>query len=113
VGARRRAREQQVGDVDARNQQDAHDRAEQQPHPRLHPIADDRIDQRPHANAFVLEPGRMLRRERGSDLIHARVRPIERDARLQPADQRDVPRPSTVAGFFVVADDPRYPHVDA
>ena len=61
VGARRRAREQQVGDVDAREQEHAQDCAEQQPHPRLHAIADNRIDERPHANAFVLEPGRVLR----------------------------------------------------
>ena len=88
--ARARAREEQIGDVRAGDEQHDRDRAEQHQHPRLGARADEVIAQRPHACATVLVPVGMGRLERRSDLVHLRLRLLERDARLQSRDALQV-----------------------
>ena len=86
---RRRARQQQVGDVRARDQQHETDDHHQQPARRHEVAAEGRVDrrlgqrhQRDAAAAIVV---RILLRQRGRDGIHVGARLLDGDARLQAA----------------------------
>ena len=87
---RGRARQQQVGDVGAGDQQHETDGAEQNQQ-RARDIADDLLVHRhqPHAEPCI---GRILAFEPRGDPIHVRLRGAARDARAQAADDRQPER---------------------
>ena len=86
--ARRSARQQQVGHVDAGDQEHRDYRRAKQSDGRTH-VTDQVLAQRDHFRAHALVRARVLLLDDRGDRIHLRLRLFDRDAVLQPTD--DVP----------------------
>ena len=86
------------------------DRAQQHQHPLPRPRADDVIRERAHAGERVLVPLRDARSSSAPNLVEIRLRLIERDARLEPRDRRQIDAHVVrVADAFVGRNDVRHP----
>ena len=105
--ARRRAREQQVGDVGAGDQQDEADGAEKHQHG-LADVADHRLVERDRGEVEPLVAVRILRGEALADGLHLGSDVLEWNARLGPADGSEVPRAALAGGEVRVVGD-RHP----
>ena len=108
--SRRRAREQQVRDVDARDQQHEADRAEQDPERPLIGLRH-RVQQRLHADRIAGDPRGKAAGDVLLDPIEVLLRLRDRHTVAQPGHGADVVRAALVVGVGLLRERERHPQL--